>query len=531
LRSRLFILFIFQFITILRSISQEPLSLIVDVLPHNEHLGSIIISGNSYFLTARGICTLYPDFDDCYSILVVDKSGVQQFAKHLGNKRFSLFSIFLENDTIFILNNDFLNEEIDWNIYLTNMNGDSLGIWEYPKLPGGEEYFLARKLLIQKNQIFIFGEKKYKDGLLQVFLKKLDKNGRLLAETGFDGFTVSTNHNQPGDFIQTSDGNFVITNRYQFYNTQSSKSDYMVGLCKFDRDFNIIWSQYLPPRGWDFYNVDAHIAETHDGGIVLSTGLLTADSIFSNPEYYLQLGKWPVMMYKFDKDGNINWIDTLYTKTIENTHGSSRQKVNKLITARNGDVIGIGTYSHPLTKPYDWGWLFRYSPDGGLLWERYYEEKDNQGSNHFSEVIEDQKNSIICLGAVINENQPANYHGHGWLLRVDSMGCFEPGCHTDSLSKLITPVEEISFESASRKILFFPNPANRDITVLIPDIWSDEKWQWEIYEINGRKVGEGALENNVHSRISGLHSLESGLYFIRFYSGSGVSVTEKLVVE
>lgn len=527
------ILILATFVFTMKLTAQEPLSLIVDVLKHNEWVKSIVINDNKYLINVRGICSLTPTIEHCYSIITFDEGGNQ-----INYKNFDKFKIDFGSgdplayfkDTIFILNNDFYFNDptYDWNIYLTDFKCDSLGLWQYSNQ---SDHTSIYSIIVDESFVFVNGLEVNQGQYGRQFVIKVDKSGNLILKDYLEGFTVQNSHNIPGDFIQTSDGNFVITNRYYYYNTQTFKSDYMVGLCKFDRDFNIIWNRYLPPRGDHFYNIDAQVTETDDGGLVLSTGLYVVDSISDKPDYYLKRGYWPVMMYKFDRNGNVQWVDTLYTYTIEGTYGAPRKRVNNLITARNGDVIGIGTYNHPLTKPYGWGWLFRYSPDGELLWEHYYEEKDNQGSNHFSDVIEDQYNSIICLGAVINENQPANYHGHGWLLRVDSMGCFEPGCHTDSLSKVITPVEEVSFASASRKILFFPNPANRDINVLIPDIWLDEKWRWEIYEINGRKIKDGDLGKNIHNRISGLETLESGLYFIRFHSGSGVSVTEKLVVE
>ncbi len=510
--------------------AQEPLSMVVDVIPHNEWISSIICVDDDYFLNIRGICSLTPSIDHCFGVINVSNKGEQEYF-HIfpdGRQNFALKETTIFNDTIYILSNDYLSDEVEWNIFLTNVLGDSLGFWEYSHFGGNT---ILYSIIVDSSSIFLHGYNKKENEYGKMFVLRLDKNGNIQKMDFLNRFTVINSNNIPSAIIQTSDGNFVITNRYQFYNPQTFHSDYLVGLCKFDRDFNIIWSQYLPPRGDHFYNIDAQVTETNDGELVLSTGLYVVDSISDKPDYYLKRGYWPVMMYKFDRNGNVEWVDTLYTYTIEGTYGAPRKRVNNLITARNGDVIGIGTYSHPLTKPYEWGWLFRYSPDGELLWEHYYEEKDNPGMTFFSDVVEDEKGNIIIVGKVENENQTGNYNGHGWLLRVDSMGCFEPGCHTDSLSKVITPVEEVSFASASRKILFFPNPANRDINVLIPDIWLDEKWFWEIYEINGRKVGEGALENNVHSRISGLETLESGLYFIRFYSGSGVSVTEKLVVE
>jgi len=80
-------------------------------------------------------------------------------------------------------------------------------------------------------------------------------------------------------------------------------------------------------------------------------------------------------------------------------------------------------------------------------------------------------------------------------------------------------VENIS----PNKISIFPNPANRDLTIL----YNDEKIEEVlIYTLPGRKV----IHENPQNNIIDISKLQPGMYIIEVVSGQRI-IREKLLIE
>ncbi|HHH53764.1 MAG TPA: T9SS type A sorting domain-containing protein [Bacteroidetes bacterium] len=115
-------------------------------------------------------------------------------------------------------------------------------------------------------------------------------------------------------------------------------------------------------------------------------------------------------------------------------------------------------------------------------------------------------------------------NGRIWLFKVNSEGCFgEDNC--DEIQR--TDVLEI--EKDYQPLAVYPNPTKEMIKVTLPE---NNNWQrWSIYDLNGKLLKNGSINNSFDFTISGLKELGSGMYFLKVYDGQDRVGIGKFVVE
>ena len=193
------------------------------------------------------------------------------------------------------------------------------------------------------------------------------------------------------DVILTSDGCYITTNvsnskdgDFAKYKDLNYKSPYTI-LTKYNNDGGIIWQKVLgSPNG--LFEIVA-LSPCKDGSFY-AVGFGRAIEDFSIKGYY------DGAVYKMDKDGNVQWVKTIGTSTVD--------LLKDVVTASNGDAIVVGSVGNNDGDAKDSGGnkneskavIMRYSSSGDLLWRKY------AGGNMdtFVGVAEGTDGSIYALG-------------------------------------------------------------------------------------------------------------------------------------
>ncbi|HQW86037.1 MAG TPA: hypothetical protein PLH93_02570 [Flavobacteriales bacterium] len=160
---------------------------------------------------------------------------------------------------------------------------------------------------------------------------------------------------------------------------------------------------------------NAHLTSTADGNAVFAAGWA-----YNNSNVY-QLG-----LTKIDSLGTTIWSNAYDTPAF----GSVLYSVKEV--SPGGDLIAGGVSYVP---GYRQGVLLRTTALGDSLWLRYYHYYDtvwSAGRGQIRDVIPTSSGSFIAVGTAYssnNPNDPPIYGQDTWVVKVDSMGCLEPGCH------------------------------------------------------------------------------------------------------
>lgn len=174
------------------------------------------------------------------------------------------------------------------------------------------------------------------------------------------------------------------------------------------------WQETYGTAHNDFPN--AHVTSTADGATVFATS------------FTLNVDEDQVLaLVKVDPDGT-----TLWNKTYDGAQFNNALFAVKEVSP-GGDLIAVGQSSLP--DPMN-GVLLRTTAQGDSLWLRYYHYADSVwtlGKGTLRDVMPTPDGGFIAVGTAYpssnNPNDPPIYGQDTWVVKVDSMGCLEPGCH------------------------------------------------------------------------------------------------------
>ncbi len=515
-------------------------SRVYDVVNGNEYgTELLILENNNYLLECGGVIhphlenSLYVDF-----LITVDSffniSSFYNFGEHL----------FIApakpnckaNDTVYIFGSDQSVLPHVWRIIKFNTSGDSLGIIEFKELP--DTRMVADAMFIKDDYLYLAGRYYfYWANQAKILIMKIDKAGNIIKQNRFLDIAKPENRNTIFDMIMTSDGNFiVIFGSFTPYIVQDRQN--ILQIMKFDRNLNVIWNTHMNS---DLESgTTAHITETNNGGFVISWSLYRQDLPEEIRKKHEINGLNPRTITRFDKNGQVMWSDTLWTKRYGKGTLSPDRWIDKLITTRNGDIVGIGRYQDRKPEKKEYAYMFRYSADGRLLWEKVYKDVNYECDiSFFTDVKEASNGDLVCTGELWDKNGAWNDATYTWLVRVDSMGCFEPGCCPIDTLQIIYVDKKYIPDSVDKKnysIIIYPNPADDMITISLPeycasDYCCDESGiLWTNYDTRGRKIKSGIAPERWSKINISVRDLPSGIYFVNIFDQGRKIVSNKKIV-
>ncbi|MBK7440983.1 MAG: hypothetical protein IPI65_05490 [Bacteroidetes bacterium] len=289
--------------------------------------------------------------------------------------------------------------------------------------------------------------------ITQFYLVKIDSSANIIWEKTFDYLL----NNYAFSIDSYTNGDFIIGGLTDPTTSFSETDGY---IAKLDSSGNLIWQKKIGTIDDDRGCVARITLDQQN--IYLQQSLDTVVSIGDAP--------MPNYVGKLDNNGNFIWR-TFFNGPYKQDIWGIREMDNKSIVVvgiKNVDDVSQGR-----------GFICKLDSNGVKLWERtYYSRTDRP--NYFTDVAKVSDGGYILTGTAFSETDQ-----DVWLVRLDSMGCLEPGCD-------IVDVPTITVKNTTL-FNFYPNPMHNTATVelQIPDnfqILSGATIMLQIMDISGKIV-------------------------------------------
>ena len=134
---------------------------------------------------------------------------------------------------------------------------------------------------------------------------------------------------------------------------------------------------------------------------------------------------------------------------------------------------------------------------------------------YFIDFIETQDHHLLISGAADDGSCCGGQNA--WLVKLDSMGCLEPGCW------------EVGIEDAKENELgvkVFPNPAGEWVNFKLPG--NSGEITLEVFSISGQRVLHTALFAPLEA-VQVSH-LPAGLYLLKLTNKNGTSSAQRIII-
>ncbi len=209
----------------------------------------------------------------------------------------------------------------------------------------------------------------------------------------------------------------------------------------------------------------------------------------------------------------------------EQTSDAALQVVKEVLPGT--DLISVGSMAAPFVQNF--GTLLRTTSTGDSLWMRHYQYQDSLVSNGrgiLRDVMPTLDGGFVAVGSAFSV--PGVYTQDVWVIKVDSMGCLEPGCH------LLTGIET-QVTNLKGALTVAPNPVRSGEAVQVsislpPSIMPQRPLRLTVVSSEGRVVQEQHI--TPHSSLITLHtSFTPGLYHLHLSDGARWLAGAKVVVE
>jgi hypothetical protein len=233
-----------------------------------------------------------------------------------------------------------------------------------------------------------------------------------------------------------------------------------------------------------------------DGNIIISGG--------KSGNAYLQ---------KIDTAGNQIWIKEYFLPGGQGLWG--------VVGLEDGTIVSCGVTDDGMGGSQA-GWLIKTDEHGDTLWTRTYDSSDLV--DYLRNMLVMPNGDIVMVGFGRGENSTTQ---DGWILRVDSMGCLEEGCHVVGVNEQLTMSNE--------QLTIWPNPANESFRVKVSGSKSQDL-SITATDMLGRAfpLEKGVAEGRGISS-EGIGSMDvsrwpNGIYLITLTDNDGNRYSERLVV-
>jgi type IX secretion system substrate protein len=414
-----------------------------------------------------------------------------------------------EDGNIFISGNIEINGAPQ-DIFLmeTDMNGDSIWMRTYGgffKDGNGTVLFHTDTTLLILNGLTLSNN--VNDFV--IWLMETDLEGNVLWEKTFDGGYANAN---PRDILLLDNGDFLVSYLACESTGICATDDFKtLALTRFDKSGEEVWINDIAFFE-DTYIVPPVMEVLDNGGALVSFYRMNFEEGWHYP---------PILV----------WVDSMGNVTNQYDFPPNTERyVRDLHKTSSGTIIGVGRAD--MLESGLGGWVFAMSQEGELLWSRdindlRYPEKWGE----FNAVQESENGGLIITGFIIDtlENIPSSFDQNIWLVKLDSMGCLEPGCGD---VQVITASTEAEKPTELKPFKIYPNPVSGQTCFLERNQFFpvDMKLSIKIMDNLCRIHQETQTDTGKIIRLE-TTQLSKGMYLVVIEDEEGkILQTEKLVI-
>lgn len=280
---------------------------------------------------------------------------------------------------------------------------------------------------------------------------KVDSIGDLVFRKEYS--TNLDNYHFAYSFATTDDGGYLLYGYrgYWGHYLGAILETYMVDmvLVKTDAEGNQEWVKTYPPWEWKHIGFFGYDIQPLGNGEFLIAGVKA---------YRIGLpGITTEGKYFFARINSVGeFIDSI---TIDG--GYQLPRVNRLKPCSDGNFWAIGAERDSQFLGQT-GLIMKITPELEILWKREYRVSPPESMIHemFYEGVEMPDHGFALCGAAFGPLEDSTYQ-NGWVIRVDSLGCLEPGCQLNSAIEDPPGVEQ------DIGISLAPNPTSGQATLAL----------------------------------------------------------------
>ncbi|MCB9052971.1 MAG: T9SS type A sorting domain-containing protein [Lewinellaceae bacterium] len=342
---------------------------------------------------------------------------------------------------------------------------------------------------------------------------KLNEEGAFVSSVTYG---ITSKSDRPNNILTASDGYIIASIRD---NTNFAHQDIEARnhIFKVNEEGDILWEYFSPIN--ELRGKEGRAIATSDGGLLVLTG---QGIEFPAGPGFSEL-RWHNYVFKLDSSRQEEWgvlvRDSFHAISYNNQLTSGIEMQDGSGYAVAGNLIE-GT---PEDGLYFNGVLAKISPDGVLLWKRYYQHIPSQRTRHYiNDLAQAPDGGFIMAGEVRDTvNAPRQ---QGWLLKVDEYGCLVPGC------ELVSSVEEPKSSDDShafaegfgsrRKssddctLLLYPNPVSEALQVYFTAPAGGEH-HFRILDAQGREWRRFSTRLSEVTLLVEVGELPGGVYYLQ----------------
>ena len=310
----------------------------------------------------------------------------------------------------------------------------------------------------------------------------------------------------PMSVVEDEDGNLLMAG---YTSTAIPQFQFRSYLLKCTPEGEVIWWR-ARPAGSGY----GGLTLTNDGGVV-AFGKANNEDDFSG-----------ALLVKYASDGTEVWVRD------QIIFADSETRVCSFLNGYqqpDGSLIICGTIRNTVLNLFDKGMLYKFDEEGNVLWSRFYSHYSDIPVGYpqeFYDVKPTSDGGFILTGET-NGPAPPN-PVRLWLVKLDSMGCLVPGCHTVGVQEF-----ESSLQSA---LQVSPNPAHErvQVSLALPEGYRLEGTvQALLLDAQGKEVLRAQVPTNT-TELRGqldVSSLPSGPYYLHLRDAAKWLAGGKVVVE
>lgn len=370
----------------------------------------------------------------------------------------------------------------------------------------------ARRLIQTTNQFvashFLPGDDRY------AWLQFYDNDMELLDEILYP---EEASHGLIGesDLISSSDGGIISA-------TLELDIRFNPVISKLSETGEIEWVTAL--ESFHYFSL-LDIAEFGDGTIALGWYKGALGDLFGIPP--------PPAIYGLSATG-----DSLWNYSFEaNTEAGEAKYIASLQSLSNGDIIGVGLHQYYPDEEADLevcAWYFRMNSNGELLWERRVCVENNFIPDQaLINATELEDGSLVLSGFLptIVSGPPISYESDIWLIKVDSMGCLEPGCDD---FQIVTDTDKIIKVVQENEFTIFPNPANDLLYIKFDQSnINAQTVRLELFNASGQLLEAQSFFVNTKKQLLefDIADLPTGCFFYRMTDEKGTLLQTKMFLK
>ena len=348
-------------------------------------------------------------------------------------------------------------------------------------------------------------------GLQDVFLLKTDSLGQVEWWQTY-GHPTRLDYSATVDFAP--DGGYYIGGNYP-----QTLGNNVQWILRTDSVGELLWEVFRGLPIEDSYGFNAATTTLSDGNTVYACGRYTGLAYNTVPE-----------LVKLDASGSELW-DKTYGFAQFGTGFFVVQEVSPY-----GDLIACGQrfFSNGMGGGYSKGTLLRTTSEGDSLWMYDYAYHDSTVTDcegTLRDVQATPDGGFVAVGTTygaISGPNPPGLSQDVWVVKVDSLGCIEPGCNTPmGITTQITNLKDA--------LAVYPNPVSRGASVTVhvnlPEDLRKDPVQITVVNADGRLVEQRNLTPHTEQFTLHTSAYSSGLYHLHLTSGTTWLSGAKLVVE